>query len=76
MLPLQVTLFTMSKHLSPAVEDCHQLEQELTHFQMLQIPNTQSFDPAQLSELCTTAFSSTDSTVLQSQPDSALTVDK
>lgn len=46
MLPLQVTLFTMSKHLSPAVEDCHQLEQELTHFQMLQIPNTQSFDPA------------------------------
>lgn len=43
MLPLQVTLFTMSKRLSPAVEDCHQLEKEpvLTHFQMLQIPNTQ-----------------------------------
>ncbi len=38
--------------------------------------NPESFDPAQLSELCTSAFSSTDSTVLQCEPDSALTVDK
>lgn len=77
-LPLQVALFTRSKSPSTAAEDCHQLEREpaLTHFQMLQIHNTQkSFDPAQLYELCTTAFSFTDSTVLlaQCKPDSTLT---
>ncbi len=78
MLPLQVTLFTMSKRLSPAVEDCHQLEKEpvLTHFQMLQIPNTQK---ALIQHSCLSYAQQLfppQTAVLQCQPDSTLTVDK